>query len=361
MSARIPSLGILGGGQLASMITTAANRLGVDVHVYRAAESRDRCSADQLTTASYDDEDALRAFAETVDVVTIETEDIPVQTLRVLEDLVAVRPSADVVEIVQDRLLEKQFLTDAGVATTRFAAIDSAHDLGEQLPLYADGAILKTRRFGYDGKGQTRVQKTDDAVEAWQQHGGAPSILEAMVPFDFELSVIAARSESDDVAMYDPGRNTHRDGILHRTDIPAGIDPGLEQQAFDIAKRILDAFSYVGVMGIEFFVVGSTLLVNELAPRVHNSGHWTQEGCVVDQFQQHVRAVMGYPLGATARHCDVVMTNLLGDDVDDPALRERAGSRLHLYGKRDARPGRKMGHVNTVRPLGSAPSDEPRH
>ena len=349
MSADVPTLGILGAGQLAAMLTASANRLGIDVHVFRPGESGDRCSADQLTTGSYDDTEALRQFAASVDAVTVETENIPVDALTLLEEAVPVHPTPAIIEICQDRLLEKRFLAENGIGTARFGPVSSASELREQIEHCGADGIVKTRRFGYDGKGQTRFDASDDVDAVWESHGEVPSILEALVPFDFEISAIAARSSSGEIAMYDPGRNEHRDGILRTTEVPARLEPGVRDDAQAIAERILSALDYVGVMGIEFFVVGTELLVNELAPRVHNSGHWTQEGCVVDQFEQHVRAVMGYPLGSVERHCDVVMTNLIGDDVTNEALTAAAGSRLHLYGKRDVRPGRKMGHTNTVR------------
>lgn len=351
MNARIPSLGILGAGQLAAMLTVAANRLGIDVHVFRSSDSQDRCSANQITTASYDDAAALQKFAASVDVVTIETENIPVATLQLLEDVITVHPSPKTVEISQERLLEKQFLTNNGIKTARYAQVDSVTDLRNQIAYCGGRGILKSRRFGYDGKGQTRIDHVNDVESAWNRHGECPSILEEFVPFDFEISVIAARSESGEIVMYDPGRNEHRKGILHKTEVPARLDPDLENRALRIARSILDALDYVGVIGVEFFVVGSELLVNEIAPRVHNSGHWTQEGCAVDQFEQHVRAVVGHPLGSTARHCDVITTNIMGSDVNrlDSLLRAN-GDRIHLYGKREARPDRKMGHINSVQP-----------
>lgn len=331
------------------MLTSAANRLGVDVHIYRPADSPDRCSANQITTKAYDDSEALLKFAASVDVVTIETENIPVATLRMLEEAVAVHPSSAVVETSQDRLLEKRFLTSNGIKTAQFGEVDSAADLRRQISTIGGRGILKTRRFGYDGKGQTRIDSADDAKTGWGRHGERPSVLEELVEFDFEISVVAARSEAGEIAIYDPGRNDHRQGILHTTEVPARLEPELESRACDITRRILDTLNYVGVMGVEFFVVGPELLVNEIAPRVHNSGHWTQEGCVVDQFEQHIRAVMGYPLGSTTRHCNVVTTNIMGAEASElDSLLRTNGSRLHLYGKREARPDRKMGHINSV-------------
>jgi len=331
------------------MLTASANRIGVDVHAYRPSESSDRSPGNQLTTASLDDIDALKAFAATVDVVTIETENIPVDTLRMLEEIVPVRPASRVVEIVQDRLFEKQFLQRSGVPVADYGVVDSAADLAREIERLGGTGILKTRRFGYDGKGQSRIGPGDDAETVWSDHGSAPSVVESFVSFDCEISVIAARSQTGDVAMFDPGKNAHREGILRETYVPSGLDPAIEDAARDIAQRILESHDYVGVLGVEFFVVGNDLLVNEMAPRVHNSGHWTQAGCAVDQFEQHVRAVMGMPLGSAERHSDVVMTNLIGNDIDDLDQHlATSNARVHLYGKRETRPGRKMGHVNTI-------------
>ena len=349
MTDRPPTLGILGAGQLAAMMTDAANRIGIDVHVLRPTESDDRAPGNQLTTASFDDSAAVLAFAETVDAVTVETENVPTETLRMLEPIVAVHPSADVIEIVQDRLLEKQFLTANDIPTAFYVAVGSAEELATASESLGGPGIIKTRRFGYDGKGQARVNTPADAAGAWDSHGAGPSILEALVPFDCEISVVAGRSAAGDIAMFDPGRNEHRGGILHQTQVPAAVDRAVEEEAKQITRTILEAFNYVGVMGVEFFLTGSDLVVNEIAPRVHNSGHWTQQGCVVDQFEQHVRAVMGLALGSPERHCDVVTTNIMGDDVSGlTTLLDATDTRVHLYGKREARPGRKMGHTNTV-------------
>jgi len=333
------------------MLTDAANRIGIDVHVFRPNESEDRAPGNQLTTGSFDDTETLLAFAETVDAVTVETENVPTETLRTLEPVVAVHPSADVIEIVQDRLLEKQFLTKNGIPTAPYVGVDSAESLAAESAALAGPGILKTRRFGYDGKGQARITTPADAAAGWKSHGSGPSILEGLVPFDCEISVVAARSESGTVAIFDPGKNEHRDGILHQTQVPAGVGEAVETQARDITRTILGALDYVGVMGVEFFLTGADLVVNEIAPRVHNSGHWTQAGCVVDQFEQQVRAVMGLALGSPERHCNVVTTNIMGADVDGlSTLLDTPATRVHLYGKRQARPGRKMGHTNRVSP-----------
>ena len=350
MTGSVATLGILGAGQLASMLTHAANRIGVDTHAYRSAESDDRCSANRVTTAPLDDLAAVATWAGEVDVVTVETENIPLATLRAAATIVPVRPSPEFVGICQDRLLEKNFLQDNGIAVARYCAVDQAGDASAALEQLGTSGVLKTRRFGYDGKGQHVLRAVDQAEAAWQDLDEAPCIVEELVPFDAELSVIAARSPSGETTAYDPGRNNHREGILRKTFVPSELGLGIEQEAKAIARRILDAHDYVGVLGVEFFVADGELLVNEMAPRVHNSGHWTMDGCVIDQFEQHVRAVMGLPLGSTERHVDVEMHNIIGHDLDRlSTMLVSPAQRIHLYGKRDLRPGRKMGHINRVK------------
>ena len=254
----------------------------------------------------------------------------------------------------QDRLTEKTFLTELGLATAPFAAVEDDASLEEAIAAIGTPAILKTRRFGYDGKGQARISGAADAKDALAALSGAPAILEGHVAFEAEISVIAARSIDGQVAAFAPGRNDHDDGILRRTTVPApDLSPRLRTDAVLIAAQILNALDHVGVLGVELFVTRHGLVVNEIAPRVHNSGHWTQNGCTVDQFEQHVRAVAGWPIADGARHSDVVMENLIGTDIDRvPNLAAQPGAALHLYGKAETRPGRKMGHVNHVRRRG---------
>jgi 5-(carboxyamino)imidazole ribonucleotide synthase len=255
--------------------------------------------------------------------------------------------------ISQERIAEKDFLTGLGLTCAPYRAVTSLADLEAAIAQIGAPAILKTTRLGYDGKGQARIKTAADAPAAFAAMNGAPSVLEGFVSFSHEVSVIAARGLDGSVAAYDPGENVHKDGILATTTIPARLSPGQRSDAVLIAARILNALDYVGVMGVELFVTPQGLLVNEIAPRVHNSGHWTQNGCAVDQFEQHIRAVVGLPLGDGARHSDVVMENLIGDDVDKvPAILKERHAALHLYGKAEARPGRKMGHVNRVQAKG---------
>ncbi|MEI4471263.1 5-(carboxyamino)imidazole ribonucleotide synthase [Frigidibacter sp. MR17.24] len=344
------TIGILGGGQLGRMLAVAASRLGLKVHVYEPGANPPAAEvAHDLTTAGYDDEPALRAFAASVDVITYEFENVPTSALDILESLRPIRPGRRALAVSQDRILEKTFLNGAGLATAPWASVEFADDLAAAIERIGAPSILKTTRMGYDGKGQARIMTADEAEAALATLEGAPAILEGFVDFSREISVIAARSLDGAVCAYDPGENVHRDGILHTTTIPAHITPAQRSDAVLIAAKILTQLDYVGVMGVELFVTPKGLLVNEIAPRVHNSGHWTQNGCAIDQFEQHIRAVAGWPLGDGSRHTDVVMTNLIGDDVlKVPDYARDPDVAIHLYGKAQARPGRKMGHVNRI-------------
>ncbi|WP_158968971.1 5-(carboxyamino)imidazole ribonucleotide synthase [Chachezhania sediminis] len=343
-------IGILGGGQLGRMLSVAASRLGFRTHVYEpAANPPAGHVADVVTTADYDDAEALARFAASVDVITYEFENIPTEALDLLEAAKPIRPGREALRVSQDRLTEKSFLKDLGLATAPFADVTSAAGLDTALADIGAPAILKTRRFGYDGKGQARIMSPDDAAPALESLKGAPAILEGFVDFDREISVIAARGLDGAVACFDPGENVHAEGILRTTTVPASLTAALRTDAVLLAARILNALDYVGVMGVELFVTRAGLVVNEIAPRVHNSGHWTQNGCTVDQFEQHIRAVAGWPLGDGQRYADVVMENLIGADIDRvPDLAKAPDTALHLYGKAEMRPGRKMGHVNRI-------------
>lgn len=346
-------LGILGGGQLGRMLAMAASRLGIDVHIYCPDEHSPAARVSAMaTTAAYDDEAALAAFVAQVDAVTTEFENVPAATARFLAAHKPVRPSAAALEVAQDRVAEKSFLNDIGIATAPWRAVDTREGLAAALAEIGPRGILKTRRLGYDGKGQARIDGAGDEDAAFDAMAGAPAILEGLALFEREISVIAARATDGTVRIYDPGENRHADGILRETTVPARITEDTHRHALDIAGRIATALDYVGVIGVELFAMDDgALLVNEIAPRVHNTGHWTLEGCAISQFEQHVRAVCGLPLGDPARHSDATMTNLIGDDIDAvPALLAEPGAALHLYGKGDARPGRKMGHVTRLRP-----------
>ncbi len=353
MTDRLPIgsvIGILGGGQLGRMLSVAAARLGFRCRIYEPGANPPAGQvADQVTTAGYEDREALLHFGESVNVVTYEFENVPAEALDVIGSAALIRPNRKALRISQDRLIEKDFLTGIGLEVANYAGVDDGSTLTQAISTVGTPAILKTRRFGYDGKGQVRFTDPNLAVEALTELSGAPSILEACVDFSSEISVIAARSATGEVVCFDPGENVHRDGILRTTTVPAPITESVRADALAIAGTILDALDYTGVLGVELFVTGDGLLVNEFAPRVHNSGHWTQNGCVVDQFEQHVRAIAGWPLGDARRHSDVVMENLIGDDVDRvPELVLDPTVALHLYGKAEIKPGRKMGHVNRV-------------
>jgi 5-(carboxyamino)imidazole ribonucleotide synthase len=345
-------IGILGGGQLGRMLAVAAARLGYRTHVYEpgaAPPAADVVHA--VTCAGYGDAAALTAFAGAVDVITYEFENVPTAALDLLESLKPIHPNRRALAISQDRLAEKAFLNGIGLATAPYATVTTAKDLAAALARIGCPSILKTTRLGYDGKGQARIKSAADSAAALAAMQGAPAVLEGFIPFTHEVSVIAARASDGSVACYDPGENVHRDGILHTTTVPARLTPGQRSDAILAAARILNALDYVGVLGVELFVTPEGLIVNEIAPRVHNSGHWTQNGCAVDQFEQHIRAITGWPLGDGGRHSDVTMENLIGDDIARiPQIARQRNAALHLYGKADARPGRKMGHVNRIAP-----------
>lgn len=345
------TIGILGGGQLGRMLSVAAARLGLRTHIFEPGANPPAADVAHLvTTAPYDDTAALEAFARSVDLVTYEFENIPTEALDTIEALTPIHPNRRALGTSQDRLVEKNFLQDIGLKVAPFADITDAASLDAAITTIGTPAILKTRRFGYDGKGQSRLQSADDAATALADMAGAPAVLEGFVDFSIEISIIAARNPQGEVACYDPGENVHRDGILHTTTVPAAIPASLRTDAVLLAAKILNTLDYVGVMGVELFITPQGPIVNEIAPRVHNSGHWTQNGCAVDQFEQHIRAIAGWPLGDGSRHSDVVMENLIGDDVDRlPELAREAGCALHLYGKAETKQGRKMGHINRIK------------
>lgn len=354
-------IGILGGGQLGRMLCVAASQLGLRTHIFAPDEkspARDVCAIN--TIAQYDDEGALRAFARNVDVVTFEFENVPSEAVSILTDAGAsVSPGAEALAISQDRLVEKKFVIDIGAETAPFHPVDDLASLKTGLGVVGDRAVLKTRRLGYDGKGQTVIRKDQKDLEltweqatqkAWEEIGARPAILEGFVDFDCEISIIGARSRNGQIALFDPTENQHRTGILRRSSVPAKIAEKTIKQAKTIAASLLEKLDYVGVVGVEFFVLkNGDVLVNEFAPRVHNSGHWTLDACAVCQFEQHIRAVAGWPLGDPTRHSDAVMENLIGDDVDDwhDCAKEK-NLCVHLYGKAKKLPGRKMGHVTKI-------------
>jgi 5-(carboxyamino)imidazole ribonucleotide synthase len=346
-------IGILGGGQLGRMLAIAGAELGFDVHIY---EPEADCPAGRVaahcTTAPWADLDALGAFARRVDVVTFEFENVPAASLAHVAAITLIRPGLKSLELTQDRLVEKQFINGLGLATAPFAAIESENGLREAVTRLGPHGILKTRRFGYDGKGQIRIDEASDLANIWHQIESQNWILEGLVDFACEVSVVMARNVDGDVAAFDVTQNVHIGGILHTSKVPSLLNSDQTQTALAHATKIAAALDHVGVLAVEFFVAkNGDLMVNEIAPRVHNSGHWTQDGCNACQFQQHMRAVAGWSLGDPARHAArIEMTNLIGDDVAQAHnFAAETGAFLHLYGKREARTGRKMGHVNRIK------------
>jgi 5-(carboxyamino)imidazole ribonucleotide synthase len=350
------TIGILGGGQLGRMLALAAHRLGLNIHIY--SPEKDSCAfevARSSTCASYEDETALGRFAGSVDVITYEFENVPAKTAAFLGKRKLVLPDPHVLEITQDRLIEKNFISELKIATAPYASVHSASQLAAAIETVGLPAVLKTRQFGYDGKGQAKIAKGGDAGVAWRSLQNAPCILEGFINFEREVSVIAARGRDSKVECFEVTENEHRDHILKTSRVPAKVTPAIAKQARSIATRLAKAFDYVGVLAVEMFVVHAGkkhhVLVNEIAPRVHNSGHWTIDGATVSQFEQHIRAVAGWPLGKPLRLGRVEMTNLIGAEANDAGnFLTVPGASVHLYGKGEPRPGRKMGHVTRVFP-----------
>jgi 5-(carboxyamino)imidazole ribonucleotide synthase len=351
------TIGILGGGQLGRMLATAAARLGLRCRVF--SPDPDSPAFDVVmdaTCAEYADVEALELFAADVDVITYEFENVPAASAMILAARRPVLPNRKILETTQDRLAEKDFVRQLDIGTADYADVSSVTSLRAAITRIGLPAVLKTRRFGYDGKGQSIIREGDDPERIWEDLATKSAILEAFIPFEREISVIAARSAGGQVECFDVTENEHADHILKTSRAPAAISDALAAQARGIAEKIATALNYVGVLAVELFVVagdgGPKILVNEIAPRVHNSGHWTLDGASISQFEQHIRAIAGWPLGKPVRHGPVTMTNLIGDEINDY---ERwltvPGATVHLYGKGAPRPGRKMGHVTQVAPV----------
>ena len=353
------TIGILGGGQLGRMTVAAAARLGYRCHIFCQSPDEPAAQiANQVTVAPFADTAALDRFAATIDVATLEFENIPLSSIEHLEARVSVRPGATVLAVAQDRIKEKDFITAAGIATAPYRAVTSQADLASAVADLGAPAILKTARLGYDGKGQVRLERDTDLVDAWTRSGAGAAtggaILEGFVDFEREISVIAARGLDGSVTSYVPVENRHANHILDQTIVPAPLSEQLAATATDIAHCLIEDLQMVGVLAVEMFVSSDGhVLVNEIAPRPHNSGHWTIDACAVSQFEWLVRAVCGLPLGSTARDADAVMKNLIGDDANDwRTYLADPSARLHLYGKAETRPGRKMGHVTWLKARG---------
>ena len=357
MNAPLPQgavIGIVGGGQLGRMLAMAAARLAYRTIVL---DPDPGCPAAQLANrhiaAAYDDGDALAALAEACDVVTYEFENVPLSAATRLAREVPLHPPAAALAAAQDRLVEKRHLNEIGVATARYHAIDGDGDLAAALAGFGGRGVLKTRRLGYDGKGQKVFQGGETIEGVFGVMGNVPLILEEWIEFDCEFSIIAARAGDGAFAAYDAAGNVHEAGILRTSTVPARIPGQVRALAVEQVRRLAESLDYVGVIGVEFFLAGDgRVLVNEFAPRVHNSGHWTEAACAISQFEQHIRAVCDLPLGSTARHSDCVLRNLIGEEAEDTALLAREQDTvLHLYGKAEARPGRKMGHMTRLLPI----------
>ncbi len=348
------TIGILGGGQLGRMLAMAAARLGLRCQVFSPDPELPAFDVVlNATCAEYADVEALELFAGDVDVITYEFENVPAASAMILAARRPVLPNRKILETTQDRLAEKDFVRQLGIGTADYADVSSAAALRAAIAKIGLPAVIKTRRFGYDGKGQAIIRAGDDPDQIWEDLATRSAILEAFVPFEREISVIAARNAEGQVECFDVTENEHSDHILKTSRVPAMISDALAAQARDIAQRIANALDYIGVLAVEMFVVpgsdGAKILVNEIAPRVHNSGHWTLDGASISQFEQHIRAIAGWPLGKPVRHGPVSMTNLIGDEVDNYAQWLTVpGATVHLYGKGASRPGRKMGHVTQV-------------
>ena len=348
------TIGILGGGQLGRMLAMAAARLGFRCHVLCPEPASPAFDVvRRVTEADYGDKAALDRFADDVDVITYEFENVPAETAAFLGARKPVLPDPKVLAITQDRMVEKDFIVSLGIATAPYAAAASESELVQALSSIGRPAVLKTRRFGYDGKGQATLRSGDDAALAWAAVGRQPSIVEAYIPFEREISIVAARGGDGRIECFDVAENEHSNHILKVSHIPAAVTPSVAAEARRIAGRIAEAFGYVGVLAVEMFVIpegaGHAVMANEIAPRVHNSGHWTLDGCSVSQFEQHIRAVAGWPLAVPVRHGRAEMINLIGDEIADyRQWLEVPGAGIHLYGKQAVRAGRKMGHVTRV-------------
>jgi 5-(carboxyamino)imidazole ribonucleotide synthase len=344
-------IGIMGGGQLGRMLAMAAARLGLKAAIYNDEQNAPAFQVTPLQLAArYDERNMLRGFAEICDVITFEFENLPAESIAYLASLKPLYPGQKALEITQDRLTEKNFVQSLGLKTAPFAPVASRDEAEKAFAKLGGPSILKTRRLGYDGKGQAKVTSAEEAARAFEKFKSASAILEGFVDFAFEASVVAARGADGSFAAYDPPENIHENHILRRSIVPGRLSKAEADAAKAMAKTIADALDYVGVLAVELFVGrDGELMINEIAPRVHNSGHWTIEACACSQFEQHIRAVAGWPLGDPTRHADAVMENIIGAEADAWESLARSGA-VHFYGKREARPGRKMGHVTRLKP-----------
>ncbi len=344
------TIGIVGGGQLGRMLARAASRMGYKTHIFTSEKDAPASHvATRTSVGAYEDPQALRSFGQSVDVVTFEFENIPADALAMLALHVSVRPGPEVLFTTRHRLREKEFVRAQGIATAPFHSVTCLDDLRTAIARIGAPGILKTTELGYDGKGQALIQAEGDAVNAWARLGNAECIFEGFVHYEAEASILVARSTSGEMRCYPLVQNIHRDHILHRTIAPAPFIGSYQKQASQIAKNLAQSLDAIGLLAVEFFVTRDGLVVNELAPRPHNSGHWSIEGAPTSQFEQHIRAICGWALGDTTARGRVEMINLLGDDWTLwESYARQPEAHVHLYGKTESRPGRKMGHVTIV-------------
>lgn len=363
MKSHSKTLGILGSGQLGRMSALAAAELGIRVHIYSPDnDSPAEQVAAKTYVGSYSDKRKLRAFANSVDVVSYEFENIPVSTVRYIQKIKPVYPDDRLLEISQNRITEKKYLNEIGIPTARWSAIYSPADIDKAVKeIGSKNYILKTTRFGYDGKGQTVHKATDSSKRSFNKLNSDELILEEMIDFKCEISIIIARDKNGNSAIYGPILNEHKNHILHTSTVPAKLDSKVETKAKRTARKLADAVGLIGVLGLEMFVTKDAgILANEIAPRTHNSGHWTIDACAVSQFEQHVRTVCGLPVGDPTPHSAAVMTNLIGNDVNKvKKFYETKSACIHIYGKSLTRNGRKMGHVTVLKPL-KPPQNRPK-
>jgi 5-(carboxyamino)imidazole ribonucleotide synthase len=345
------TIGIVGGGQLGRMLARAASRMGYKTHIFTPEKDSPASHVATITTiGAYQDATALRAFAQSVDVITFEFENIPAETLEMLDAVTTVRPKPSVLFTTRHRLREKEFIRAQGIATAPFAKVTTADELAAAIREIGAPSVLKTCELGYDGKGQVVIKSTVDAEKAWASLGKTECILEGFINFSAEASIIVARSTHGEARCYPLVENIHRDHILYKTIAPAPFINEHQEQAVIIAKKLAEALDVVGLLAVELFVTKDGLLVNELAPRPHNSGHWSMEGAPTAQFEQHIRAICGWALGDTTAHRPCEMINLLGDEWKQwEEYAKNPEAHVHLYGKTESRPGRKMGHVTIVK------------
>lgn len=353
MTIKSKTLGILGGGQLGRMSAMAAARLGIKTHIFCPEEG---CPASLVTPfftcADYEDKKALEAFAKSVDVITYEFENIPLETVEYLKRFTAVYPDSKLLETSQNRLIEKDFLNSIGILTAPWAPCEKAADISMTLGKWGEPqCIIKTARFGYDGKGQILHRDSDNVDESWAKLNTQEAVIEAVIDFDYEISIVIARDLTGQSVAYPAVKNEHKNHILSKTIAPAPITADMQKEASEMAHRLAEAVDLVGVLALELFVTkDGKLLANEIAPRTHNSGHWTIDACAVSQFENHVRCVCALPVGPTIAHSAAEMINIIGDEVNDlDQYLEMEQAHIHLYGKEEAKPGRKMGHVTILK------------